>query len=88
MTRGRIKAVAWIAGSFLAATAAGAWGFFEATKRAWIHYNDYDIRSEGTLRVGDWAPDLALANADGSGEMRLADLFAEKPLVLVFGSYT
>jgi hypothetical protein len=68
--------------------AVGAWGYFEAMKRAWIRYNEYDIRSEGSLAVGDLAPDLELASADGSGPKRISDLYREKTLVLVFGSYT
>jgi hypothetical protein len=68
--------------------ALGALGYFEAMKRAWIRYNEYDIRSEGSLSVGDLAPDLELASADGSGTRRISDLYREKPLVLVFGSYT
>ncbi len=71
-----------------AVAALGAWGYFEAMKRAWIRYNEYDIRSEGSLSVGDLAPDLELASADGSGTRRISDLYREKPLVLVFGSYT
>ena len=59
-----------------------------ALKRAWIRYNEYDIRSEGSLAVGDLAPDLELASADGSGPKKISDLYREKPLVLVFGSYT
>jgi hypothetical protein len=66
----------------------GAWGYYEALKRAWIRYNEYDIRSEGSLAVGDLAPDLELASADGSGFKRISDFYREKPLILVFGSYT
>ena len=65
----------------------GAWGYFEATKRAWIPINEYDIRTEGSLRVGDLAPDVELSTMDG-GTRRISELYAEKPLVLVFGSYT
>lgn len=72
----------------VAVAALGAWGYYEAMKRAWIRYNEYDIRSEGSLAVGDLAPDLELASADGSGTRRISDLYREKPLVLVFGSYT
>ncbi|HJS74656.1 MAG TPA: hypothetical protein VJ921_10235 [Vicinamibacteria bacterium] len=72
----------------VAVVALGAFGYFEALKRAWIRYNEYDIRSEGSLAVGDLAPDLELASADGSGMKRISDFYREKPLVLVFGSYT
>ena len=76
-------AVAIIAGLALVVSQ----GYFFALKKAWILYNEYDIRTEGTLRVGDLAPDLELASADG-GTQRLSDLFKQKPLVLIFGSYT
>ncbi len=66
----------------------GGLGYYEALKRAWIRYNEYDIRSEGSLAVGDLAPDLELASADGTGSKRISDLYREKPVVLVFGSYT
>ncbi len=72
----------------IAVAALGAWGYYEAMKRAWIRYNEYDIRSEGSLAVGDLAPDLELASADGSPPKKISDLYREKPLVLVFGSYT
>jgi hypothetical protein len=71
-----------------AVLALGTWGYYEAMKRAWIRYNEYDIRSEGSLAVGDFAPDLELASADGSGPKRISDFYREKPLVLIFGSYT
>jgi hypothetical protein len=48
----------------------------------------YDQRREGQLRVGDAAPDVLLASIDGSPELHLADWMKEKPLVLVFGSFT
>jgi hypothetical protein len=56
-------------------------------RHGWLRYNKYDRREQGTIRVGDHAPDLALAGYDGA-TVRLAGLWAEKPLVLVFGSCT
>jgi len=47
----------------------------------------YDQRREGTLKVGDMAPDVALLTLDG-GEQRLAALIGQRPLVLIFGSFT
>ena len=66
----------------------GGWGYFEATKRAWIRINEYDIRTEGSLQVGDLAPDVELLTTDGGETRRISELYAEKPLVLAFGSYT
>jgi hypothetical protein len=60
----------------------------EAMKRAIVKYGEYDIRSEGNLVVGDLAPDLELERLDGAGRTKLSALYADKPLVLLFGSYT
>lgn len=48
----------------------------------------YDQRQEGRLKVGDQAPDVELLSIDGKRRERLAASFGEKPLVLVFGSFT
>lgn len=48
----------------------------------------YDQREEGTLRVGDTAPDVGLVALDGTTPVRLRDHVGGKPLVLVFGSFT
>jgi hypothetical protein len=42
----------------------------------------------GTLRAGDQAPDFKLPALDKSAEVELASLRGQKPVVLVFGSYT
>jgi hypothetical protein len=42
----------------------------------------------GNLRVGDSAPDFLLPALDGSGVVQLSIEFQERPVVLVFGSYT
>lgn len=48
----------------------------------------YDRRREGDLKVGDRAPDVALAGLEGEGEQRLLARLQGRPLVLVFGSFT
>jgi hypothetical protein len=48
----------------------------------------YDQRKEGSLRVGDRAPDVALVSLDGRTPVRLSERVGSRPLVLVFGSYT
>ena len=40
------------------------------------------------VAVGELAPDFELPSVDGDGTVRLADLRAERPVALVFGSYT
>ena len=47
----------------------------------------YDQREEGTLKVGDLAPDVALLALDGS-RVHLHQRLGTKPAVLIFGSYT
>ena len=42
----------------------------------------------GVLHPGDTAPDFTLAKFDHSGTVELSSLTAQKPVVLVFGSYT
>ncbi len=48
----------------------------------------YDQRQEGSLKVGDRAPDVSLVSLDGKTALRVSDRIGVKPLVLVFGSYT
>ena len=76
---------------------AGAYGYYRAMVSGVIRYNEYDIRTEGQLQVGDLAPDLPLARVSTEGEegeselpskVMLSDLYREKPVVLAFGSYT
>ena len=86
MRRG-IKVLAGIIGFVVLIGGVGAWAFFEASKRAWIRIDKYDIRTEGSLQVGDLAPDLGLTLVGGE-TMNLSELWTGKPLVLTFGSYT
>ena len=39
-------------------------------------------------RVGDMAPDFELRDAGGKNPVRLSDFRDQKPVALVFGSYT
>jgi hypothetical protein len=48
----------------------------------------YDSRHEGTLRVGDRAPDVKLLALDGTSAVQLSDRVGRRPLVVVFGSFT
>ncbi|MGH7957649.1 MAG: deiodinase-like protein, partial [Opitutaceae bacterium] len=45
-------------------------------------------RHPETLRAGDPAPDFSLKSPDGGKSIRLSDYRGEKPVVLIFGSYT
>jgi len=84
--RRRARAMVIVGSVALAAVALGG-AYYFAVRQGWLRYNKYDRREQGTIRVGDHAPDLALAGYDGA-TVRLAGLWAEKPLVLVFGSCT
>jgi len=42
----------------------------------------------GTLRVGDTAPDFSLLKQDKSESIQFSALNKQRPVVLVFGSYT
>ena len=43
---------------------------------------------KGSLNVGDRAPDITVKTLDAKEAMQPASLWADKPVVLVFGSYT
>ena len=42
----------------------------------------------GSLQPGDQAPAFDLETTDRTGRLRLAELWRERPVALVFGSYT
>ena len=49
----------------------------------------YDQRQEGTLKVGDTAPDAELTALDGATRVSLlAGSDASRPTVIIFGSFT
>jgi hypothetical protein len=43
---------------------------------------------KGTLNAGSAAPDFTVKNLEDKSPVRLSSLWAGKPVVLVFGSYT
>jgi hypothetical protein len=47
----------------------------------------YDIRAEGTLKVGERAPDVELVTLEGA-RVHLRDRLGARPVVLIFGSFT
>ena len=49
---------------------------------------DYRDLMTAKVAVGDAAPDFELPRLDGHGTVRLAALADERPVALVFGSYT
>lgn len=53
----------------------------EAT--AW--QKEYDLRAP---KVGDTAPDFELLDVQGENSIRLSDFRGQKPVVLIFGSFT
>jgi hypothetical protein len=71
----------------LALGVGGFRGYMELVRAGVLRYNKYDRRERGELKVGGVAPDLALTMYDGS-PVRLAELWAQKPVFLVFGSCT
>ena len=82
----RIRIAAAVFGILLVAAAATAlvkigprnvWGMIR-----------YDQRREGPLAVGDPAPDVMLTALDGVTRVRLHDHVGQRPVVLIFGSYT
>ncbi len=48
----------------------------------------YDTRREGSLKVGDQAPAVALLALDGTTQVPLTSRLHGRPLVIVFGSFT
>ena len=47
-----------------------------------------DRPREGSLKVGDPAPDFELTRLDGKGTVKLSSFKGKRPVALVFGSYT
>ena len=48
----------------------------------------WNVARGGAARVGDTAPDFALATVDHKARVALSSFRGKQPVVLVFGSYT
>jgi hypothetical protein len=72
----------------LAILALGAVTYMIGGPRNLIGMLRYDQREEGTLKVGDRAPEVALLALDGKTPVKLSDKIGGKPTVLIFGSFT
>jgi hypothetical protein len=72
----------------LALLALGAVTYMIGGPRNLLGMLRYDQRKEGTLKVGDKAPDVTVVSLDGKTPVRLASQIGGKPTVLVFGSFT
>jgi hypothetical protein len=77
-----------VLGVFLLLLAAGGLMAWKIGPRNIIGMLLYDQRQEGSLKVGDRAPDVTLVALDGITPVHLQDSIGDKPLVLVFGSFT
>jgi hypothetical protein len=82
-----LKKIVIIVGA-LALLALGAFTYMVGGPRNLIGMMRYDQREEGTLKVGDRAPDVGLIALDGSTPVKLSEHMGGKPTILIFGSFT
>ena len=57
--------------------------YYRKQSAAW--QTKYDARAP---KIGDLAPDFELSDASGENSVHLSDSHGEKPVALVFGSFT
>ena len=77
-----------LAGLALALVAAG---IFVETQMGWsnvIGMLRYDTRREGDLKVGDPAPSFTVHETEQGRAVRYLEHPPERPVVLIFGSFT
>jgi hypothetical protein len=48
----------------------------------------WNVARRGATRVGQMAPDFSLPSVDRKAQVRLVSFRGQRPVVLVFGSYT
>ena len=54
-------------------------------KRTQIWFEKYDQRAP---KAGDPAPDFELRDVTGENAVKLSDLFGDRPVAIIFGSFT
>jgi hypothetical protein len=59
-----------------------------AQRRSGPGKNALDKREQGTLKVGQKAPNIKLTTVKDKKPIKLSSFKGKKPVVLVFGSYT
>jgi hypothetical protein len=80
---------ALLALAVLVVAAVGVMTYMIGGPRNLIGMLRYDQRQEGTLKVGDKAPDAELTALDGTTRVPLlAGSDASRPTVIIFGSFT
>ena len=80
---------ALLALAVLVVAAVGVMTYMIGGPRNLIGMLRYDQRQEGTLKVGDPAPDTELTALDGTTRVSLlTGSDAAKPTVIIFGSFT
>jgi len=80
---------ALLALAVLVVAAVGVMTYMIGGPRNLIGMLRYDQRQEGTLKVGDRAPDAELTALDGTTRVSLlAGSDASRPTVIIFGSFT
>lgn len=84
----RILRISLAAVVLLAAIGLGVFTYMVGGPSMLIGMLRYDEREEGTLQVGDHAPDLELVALDGFTRVGLLADRGDRPLVLIFGSFT
>ena len=82
----RVRIIGLTAG-IIAAAAATAMFFYIGPSNVWGMLR-YDQRRDGDLAVGRDAPDLALTGLDGTTRAQLLQRPGQRPLVVIFGSFT
>ena len=74
----------------LAVVAVGALSYMAGSPKDALYMVRYAFphMHRGTLKVGDDAPDARLLALDGQTRFHIRERTADRPLVLVFGSFT